>query len=92
LTDLYGGFERMPIEASRPIFKATPHEPHLSTAPVKTPQNTARTTRKVGICRGFMGLILPPVIDRQCTITDRPRKYRPLIDRTVIRAFADLSP
>ena len=33
-----------------------------------------------------------PIIDRQRMVTDRHRKYRARIDRTVIRIFAGLSP
>ena len=61
----------------------------------KTWQNTdriARTAGKVGVYGTFVRSVLRWVIDRQGMVTDRHDKYRPRIDRTVIRVLAGLSP
>jgi hypothetical protein len=60
----------------------------------KTWQNTARiarTTVNVAICRTFLRSVLLWVIDRQGMVTDRSRKYRPLIDSLQMSRFAALS-
>ena len=59
----------------------------------KSKQNTDRIDRtavNVATCRTLLRSILPWVIDRRWAITDRSRKYRPLIDRVepgVLRVF-----
>ncbi len=61
----------------------------------KTLQNTAciaRSAANIAICRIFLRLVLLWVIDSQGMVTDRHDKYRPRIDRTVIRVLAGLSP
>jgi hypothetical protein len=61
----------------------------------KTQQNTdriARTARKVLAYRCFVRSVLFATAVRTRSPTDRHLKYRSLIDRAVIRAFAGLSP
>ena len=50
----------------------------------RTSQDIARTARGIGnaaVCRSFMRSVLSIVYRPPGTITDRSRKYRPLIDR-----------
>jgi hypothetical protein len=51
----------------------------------------ARTIFNVAVCRTFSRLVLLWLIDRHGMVTDRSRKYRPLIDRLEMRCFAGLS-
>ena len=60
----------------------------------KSWQNTARIARivlNVSICRTFVRSVSSIVYRLPGTITDRPRKYRPLIDRVGMWRFAALS-
>jgi|SRR5215211_5108344 hypothetical protein len=60
----------------------------------KTPQNTdriARTVFNVAVCRAFLRSVLSIVYRPPGTITDRSRKYRPLIDRTEMLLFSGCS-
>jgi hypothetical protein len=57
----------------------------------KSPQSIDRidrTVRKALISRVFVRAVLSRSIDRQWTITDRSRKYRPRIDRQRSPRFA----
>jgi hypothetical protein len=57
-------------------------------------QNTARNDRIIDnmvICRTFMRSVLSWGVDRQWTVTERSRKYRPPIDRVGMWRFAGLS-
>ena len=60
-----------------------------------SPQSIARidrTDRKGVFCRSFSWAVLLLVIDRQWIITDRSRKYRPLIDHVEMCCLAGPSP
>ena len=52
----------------------------------------ARTVLNVAVCRTFLRAVLSWGIDRQLTVTNRSRKYRPLIDRVRMWRFAGLLP
>ena len=57
----------------------------------KDTDRTARIAVSVAICRTFSRLVLPWVIDRQRTVTDRCPKYRPRFDRLGMSRFAGIS-